>query len=130
MSPLFRTLMPASRPCLAMLGLCALLLLAPSAWAFRCDSYVIDAGMPKFEVLRKCGPPNNKEQRIDWRIVRVRVPAPAGPNVPLGGQVEVEREVQVQVEEWIYNFGPSQFMQLLIFEDGRLLSIKDIGYGN
>jgi hypothetical protein len=105
-------------------------LLAPSAWAFRCNSYVIDAGMPKFEVLRKCGQPSSKEQRIDRRLVRVRLPAPPGPNVPLGGRVEVERELQVQAEEWVYNFGPNQFMQLLLFEDGRLLSVKDIGYGS
>jgi len=114
--------------------LCALaigaMLLAPSAWAFRCNSYIIDPGMPKFEVQRKCGQPSNKEQRIDRRIVRIRVPAPAGPNLPPGSQVEIEREVQVQVEEWIYNFGPNQFMQLLVFEDGRLMSVKDIGYGS
>lgn len=117
----------ASKLCAIAIGA---LLLAPSAWAFRCNSYVIDAGMPKFEVQRKCGQPSNKEQRIDRRIVRIRVPAPAGPNLPPGSQVEIEREVQVQIEEWIYNFGPNQFMQLLVFEGGRLMSVKDIGYGS
>ena len=51
------------------------LLLTPSAWAFRCNSFVIDAGMAKPEVLRKCGTPSLQEQRLDRRVIRLRVPA-------------------------------------------------------
>jgi hypothetical protein len=32
-----------------------LLVAAPSAWAFRCNSYVIDVGLHKTEVMKKCG---------------------------------------------------------------------------
>jgi len=110
-------------------SLCALLA-APSAWAFRCNSFVIDAGMAKPEVLRKCGRPNLQEQRIDRRILRVRVPAAPSSGLPPGSTVELERERQVLIEEWVYNFGPQQFMQQLVFEDGRLVSVKDLGYGS
>ncbi|MCZ8076627.1 MAG: DUF2845 domain-containing protein [Paucibacter sp.] len=103
---------------------------APSAWAFRCNSFVIDAGMAKPEVLRKCGRPNLQEQRIDRRILRVRVPAAPSSGLPPGSTVELERERQVLIEEWVYNFGPQQFMQQLVFEDGRLVSVKDLGYGS
>ena len=42
---------------------------------------------------------------------------------------EVET-VQVVIEEWVYNFGSTRFMQLLIFEDGKLREVKDLGYGS
>lgn len=113
----------------AAFSLCALLA-APSAWAFRCNSFVIDAGMAKPEVLRKCGRPNLQEQRIDRRILRVQVPAAPSSGLPPGSTVELERERQVLIEEWVYNFGPQQFMQQLVFEDGRLVSVKDLGYGS
>jgi hypothetical protein len=41
----------------------------------------------------------------------------------------LQREVFVQVEEWVYNFGPTQFMQLLVFEEGRLVKIQNLDYG-
>ncbi len=101
---------------------------APSAWAFRCNSYVIDAGLHKAEVMKKCGAPTSQDTRIERRILRVR-DSQGGVRGP-GTSVEVERELQVTIEEWIYNFGPSQFMQLLIFENGRLTEAKDLGYGS
>ncbi len=129
MPPLFRSPMHARKPCLAALAFSALLL-TPSAWAFRCNSFVIDAGMAKPEVLRKCGTPSLQEQRIDRRILRLRVPAAPNSGLPPGSTVELERERQVLIEEWVYNFGPQQFMQQLVFEDGRLVSVKDLGYGS
>ena len=36
----------------------------------------------------------------------------------------------VQIEEWVYNFGPQRFMQLLRFEDGRLKQIQDLASGH
>ncbi|MCV2358616.1 DUF2845 domain-containing protein [Paucibacter sp. TC2R-5] len=105
---------------------------APSAWAFRCNSYVIDPGLHKAEVLKKCGPPSTRDARLERRIIRVREYQRATTRQAgaIGNSVEVEREIQVSIEEWVYNFGPQQFMQLLIFEDGRLKSVQDLDYGN
>ncbi len=36
----------------------------------------------------------------------------------------------VEVEEWIYNLGPSSFMYYLTFENGVLTRIESGGYGN
>jgi hypothetical protein len=36
---------------------------------------------------------------------------------------------EVRVEEWVYNFGPTQLMSSLIFENGRLVRIRTLGYG-
>ncbi|MCV2351252.1 DUF2845 domain-containing protein [Paucibacter sp. Y2R2-4] len=115
----------------AMLAL-AVLLCAPAAQAFRCNSFVIDEGMHKAEVLKKCGAPSLRDSRTEKRIIRVREGAlnSTRPGTVNGQVLEQEREILVSIEEWTYNFGPSQFMQLLIFEDGRLKAVQDLGYGS
>ncbi len=102
--------------------------MSPPAWAFRCNSYVIDSGLHKAEVMKKCGAPTSQDTRIERRILRVRN-GQGGPH-GAGNSVEVEREIQITVDEWIYNFGPSQFMQLVTFENGRVVETKDLGYGS
>lgn len=101
------------------------------AMSFRCNSFVIDIGMHKAELMQKCGTPASASYRSEKRIVRVRKyndpqTYPRGANDIV---VEVEKEIEVPIEEWIYNFGPQQFMQLVLIEDGRIKSIKDMGYG-
>ncbi len=117
---------PARVHCaVALVTLSALLCLPASAWAFRCNSNVIDIGLHKTEVLKKCGVPTTQDTRIEKRIMRLRNGSPLQ-----GGQVETEREVQVTIEEWVYNFGPGLFMQMVVFENGRIVEIKDLGYGS
>jgi hypothetical protein len=108
--------------------------LTPAAWAlsFRCNSNVIDVGMHKVEVMQKCGVPSTRDTRVERRALRVRqgnqfepLPSPG-----YGRFVEVGREIEIVTEEWLYNFGPSNFMQLLVFEEGRLKTIQSLGYGN
>ena len=36
---------------------------------------------------------------------------------------------EVVVEEWTYNFGPRRLMRQVIFENGFVRSIKQLGYG-
>lgn len=36
---------------------------------------------------------------------------------------------QVVIDEWVYNFGSTQLMPQLLFENGRLISIRSLGYG-
>ncbi len=110
-----------------------------SALAIRCDSYVIDVGMHKAEVLQKCGVPGLQERRVERRIVRERQAAgnyaytPTANRQTLGNMpaqgLEIEREIEIVRDEWVYNFGPNQFMQLLVFEDGRLKEIRSLDYG-
>jgi hypothetical protein len=113
------------------------LLLTPDtaqALAFRCNSYVIDVGMHKVEVMKKCGNPATRDQRVERRRIGVRqsIGHQVLPPVTMQGNrnaVEYEREIEIQIEEWVYNFGSQRFMQLLTFEDGRLKQIQDLGYG-
>ncbi|HLO94386.1 MAG TPA: DUF2845 domain-containing protein [Burkholderiaceae bacterium] len=103
------------------------------AQAFHCNTWVIDPGLRKAEVLGKCGTPFSQEQRTEYRVQRVREtvwtrPVAGGP--PVQSAVEVERQVPVVIDEWVYNFGPQQFMQALRFENGQLVEVRDLGYGS
>lgn len=125
---------------LCSLPLLTCLLLSPAALALRCGSNVIDAGMRKIEVEQKCGAPASKDSRIEYRTVRKQRSVRgeySGYNDLYElrnrrdrlSEEEVET-VQVVIEEWVYNFGSTRFMQLLIFEDGKLREVKDLGYGS
>lgn len=105
-------------------GLVCLMLLAPAeSWALRCDRQLVLEGEVKFQVLRKCGEPDFSETRIEYRSVKLR-----GSGIQQPG-VDFETVVPIYIDEWIYNFGPHQFMQRLIFENGRLVRIFDLDYG-
>ncbi|MEY4590131.1 MAG: hypothetical protein RL497_2207 [Pseudomonadota bacterium] len=125
------------RLCLLPLAAINLLLLAPHALALRCDNFVIDIGMPRIEVREKCGSPSSQDTHTEHRTIRKRRSSNidyddrhALRNYRDRESREVEETIEVVVDEWIYNFGPTRFMQLLVFEDGRLKEIKDLGRGN
>lgn len=114
--------------CLGLLALAAM-----PAQAFRCNGWVIDPGLRKAEVLVKCGPPATQDQRTEYRLQRVRErvwtrPQAGGPAVHT--EVEIERQVPVVIEDWVYNFGPQQFMQALRFENGQLVEVRDLDRGS
>lgn len=104
------------------------------ALAFRCDSFLIDVGMHKAEVLKKCGNPAMRDQKTERRRLGMRQSgSQQGTSTRHShdhrSASEYELEVEVQIEEWVYNFGPQRFMQLLTFEDGRLKKIQDLEHG-
>jgi hypothetical protein len=39
------------------------------------------------------------------------------------------RTTTTAIEEWTFDFGPEELMQTYRFEDGRLVEIRNIGYG-
>jgi hypothetical protein len=98
------------------LGLC-LCLSAPSAWALRCGSSLVNAGDYKLEVLRKCGEPAFADSRIELRYTKL-----------YGTGLEFGQYVPITIDEWVYDFGPNRFVQLLRFENGRLVDIQSLGY--
>jgi len=104
------------------LGFLLLLSMEP-AWALRCSPFLVLEGDYEFQVLRKCGEPDYYESRVEYRWI----PAPVYGLTPPGPAYGAL--VPVYVDVWIYNFGPQRFMQRLIFENGRLIQIKDLGYG-
>lgn len=77
-------------------------------------------GETSYEVLTRCGEPAFRDARVD---VHTRVQGDAASPVLLADSVEVT------VEVWAYDFGPSTFVRLLTFEDGTLVRIETGGYG-
>lgn len=95
-------------------------LAASPAYALRCGTYVIRVGDYKFDVLEKCGRPDYTDRRYAVAGVRLHHPKRT---------LDIEEFEEVLVEEWIYNFGPRRFKQYLLFENGVLKEIRDLGYG-
>ena len=90
------------------------------ASSLRCGHKLVMLGDYKGDVLEKCGQPESVEYRT--RIVGW---APPHPRRTFGVQIFDE----IQIEEWIYNFGRYRFQQLLRFENGVLVEIDSIGRG-
>jgi hypothetical protein len=109
------TTIRTARAAFAALGLLFLLNGAVQAQTLRCGSRVVNAGDRDIAVRQRCGDPYYTEQSYALDI--------HGANSPL----EVQDETVYDV--WYYNFGPRQFMQRLLFRDGRLARIEALGYG-
>jgi hypothetical protein len=103
---------------LKLVGLLVCLAAVP-AWALRCGSDLVTLGDYQIQVLQKCGEPVLKAHRVEYRAVRLRNPG-----------IDLETYIPVEIEEWTYNFGPTRFMELLRFENGRLIESRPLGYGN
>jgi hypothetical protein len=92
----------------------------------RCGNKLVSTGDTKSEVLANCGPPAWAEERTEERIERIH-----GDDYYDRGVLRepVYGKVQVNVDEWYYNFGPTRFMQIFKFENGKLVSIENGNYG-
>ena len=89
-----------------------------SAWALRCGKNLVNVGDRKLEVLYRCGEPDLVDIWEEGRSGHFYYYGHWYPNTGT-----------VVVEMWSYNFGPSRFMRILRFENGRLTRIETIGYG-
>jgi hypothetical protein len=98
---------------------------------FSCQDRIVAPGRLALEVRELCGPPDAVVQRSEMRTVRrpARVPC----YTPYGISrctVFVEDTVEVNVEDWTYDFGTRRLMRFLTFEQGTLLAIQTGGYGH
>lgn len=99
------------------LGLLALLLLPMAGQALRCQHGLVAPGDHKVEVLAACGEPVFREQVMEYPF---RV-------LPGDGLSHVEYlPFGLPSEEWVYDFGPQRFRQLLRFRNNRLASIETL----
>jgi hypothetical protein len=89
--------------------------------AFRCGSRLVSEGDTTGAVRAICGPPTQVQHTTIWRAPIIwRGGRPL--RVP-GGDIEV------QVEIWTYNLGPSQLMRRIRFEDDQITEMDTLGYG-
>ncbi|WP_232056649.1 MULTISPECIES: DUF2845 domain-containing protein [Methylomonas] len=91
-----------------------------NAHAFRCGHELVRIGDHKLDVLDKCGEPATVDRRSGIRGSRLRHPY---------GALQLEQFEEVEIEEWIYNFGPRRFREYLRFENGILKDIEQLDYG-
>ena len=97
-----------------------LLLVSGPAHALRCGTRLVSEGEIRLEVRHKCGEPAQINRWDEERTLSIRSDDHG---------VIRKRTVIIQVEEWIYNFGPNRFMQRLLFEEGKLVDIESLGRG-
>jgi hypothetical protein len=83
---------------------------------------LVKEGLNKLQVLQGCGEPDYQDSHLEYRSIRLG----SGYNQP---GIDITRTVEVRIDEWTYDFGPRRFMQRLVFEEGRLVFIQDLGYG-
>lgn len=76
----------------------------------QCDLDSFSLGASDFSVQMKCGAP----LFIDIRYKEILLAEPRGP----------VRLVRKRIEEWTYNLGPTQFLRILIFENGDLAEVR------
>ena len=117
--------------CLAA-GLVACSLLASAAAGadsgFRCESgRLIFTGDHMYEVRQKCGDPDMVTQRLEKRKVTQKVRRwIAG----VAEEVDEEREVDVLIDEWVFDLGPQRFIRIVSFEDSRVTCVNTGNYGS
>jgi Protein of unknown function (DUF2845) len=86
-----------------------------------CGNKIVERGSSREEVRAYCGKPAQIDNKTAYSGV-------AG--LPGRNQRIVEgAAVEIQIETWIYNFGPDQLMEKVRFEDGIVASVESMGYG-
>jgi hypothetical protein len=120
----YTTMTPALA--LAGLALAAVTATASADGSLRCKTRLITPGAAAYEVRTVCGIPDDTQSRTESRTVRRAVTVPCNTGYC---SAMVDETVTVNVEEWIYDFGPQRFIQFLTFESGKLVLIKSGGYG-
>ena len=94
------------------------------SWGFLCPTSgrLISVGQGTNEIRKKCREPDDVQQRVELRTIReTQLRWVQG----VAQEFTVERTIEVQIEEWSYDFGPSRFTKLLHFEQGRLVFVEE-----
>jgi hypothetical protein len=102
----------------------------PSARAddgFSCgNGRLVSVGDGMKQVRDRCGEPDYVTTRTERRTIKYRYSRRVG-NVE--ESVVEEREVDVPLDEWTYDLGPSVFIRYVTFESGRVVGITTGDYG-
>jgi len=96
--------------------------------SLRCGSKIASEGSTQAEVLLRCGEPMTKLTRYETISEETRTQNQTKDKTSGASQAQV-RTFTRTIDEWVYNFGPSEFMQEVTFVDGRLLKVRSLTYG-
>jgi len=108
-----------------------LLLTSTSAFGFRCGRKLVIENMHEAQVRRACGAPTSS-RHLGYATRGSYIPfhrsiSPGVSTTHFPGYGQFTEEVELT--EYVYNFGPRKFMRRLTFEAGILVKIETIGYG-
>jgi hypothetical protein len=120
--------------CVLSLAACVVTPRVGAEESMRCGSRLISEGDPQAKVAKICGKPTQTETRT---ILRAGIPRQ---DVRVGAQPAASRSydellihdrslVEVEVEVWLYNRGPSRLMREVVFRDNRILAVNLLGRG-
>lgn len=110
--------------------LLGLLLIATPAHAFRCGNKIVTKDMHEVQVRRACGEPTTM-RHIGRTLRNINMPIESH----YGGGWTARHfpgygfSQEVEITEYVYNFGPRKLMRRLLFEGGVLVSVETLGYG-
>jgi Protein of unknown function (DUF2845) len=96
----------------------------------RCDNQLLSTGATMYEAKSICGEPDDAIHRTESRSTTEEVSTPcADRNHRARCSKSVTHTTEIVVDEWTYDFGTNRFIVYLRFENGRLVGIRDGGYG-
>jgi len=83
-----------------------LCLVSTPALALRCGNQLVNEGMTRYEVRKRCGDPDDSYLRYETHYRR--------------NAHDESVAYDVEIDEWIYDFGSNRLDRRLIFINGRL----------
>jgi hypothetical protein len=83
--------------------------------SFSCKGGIISTGDRKADVMAKCGEPDFRDSHQEEIAQRLNT--------------ATHQRVFITVEEWTYNLGPSQFMRIVVLQNGTVTEIRTGNYG-
>jgi hypothetical protein len=88
---------------------------------FRCGTgRIVQAGDHMYEVRDRCGEPDAVTTRVVKRTVRQKVVRWVA---NAAEEVEEERQVDVILDEWVYDLGETRFVRYVAFENDRVIDV-------
>lgn len=99
---------------------------AAPARAFWCHGSLVLEGDRAHEIRGRCGEPASIVARTDSRTSYSGGARAGRYGAVYGG---VATTITVAIEIWVYDFGPTRFMEELYFEDGVLRRLTRLGRG-
>ncbi|GMU44525.1 MAG: DUF2845 domain-containing protein [Xanthomonadales bacterium] len=89
-----------------LIPLAPLLAFAESAHALRCGNALVTEGMTRHEVRKRCGDPDDASVRYETVYRR--------------NHRHESVAIEIEIEEWFYDFDSNRLDRRLIFVNGRL----------
>ncbi len=80
-----------------------------------CADHSPDRGATRAEVRELCGEPFSRDERKEEIVDAV--------------DADTRKKTIVTIEEWTYNYGPSKFLRIFSFTNGKLTDVSTGGYG-